>query len=58
MILGGKMSKFGRKVVRRMLRRVIKKAAKKKGFAKMVKRGKRVKSINFARPDNGGIMLT
>lgn len=52
------MSKFGRRVVRKMLKRVIRKAAKKKGFAKMVKCGKRVKSINYARPDDGGIMLT
>lgn len=52
------MSKFGKKVVRRHLRRIVRRAAKKRGFRRMVKKGKRVKSINFARPTDGGIMLT
>ncbi len=52
------MSRFGRKVVRRHLRRIVRRAAKKRGFRRMVKKGKRVKSINYARPTDGGYMLT
>lgn len=52
------MSKFGKKVIRRHLRKMVKRAAKRRAMRRMVRRGKKVKSINKARPTDGGIMLT
>ena len=52
------MSRFGKRVVRRHLRRIVRRAVRKRGFRRMVKKGKRVKRLNFAKPTDGGIMLT
>lgn len=52
------MSRFGRKVIRNHLGRIVTRARKRKGFAKMVRKGKHVKSINYVRSTDGGVMLT
>lgn len=52
------MSRLGKRIVRNHLGKIVRKAMKRKGFARMVARGKHVKSINYARPTDGGIMFT
>ena len=52
------MSKFGRRVIRNHLGKIVRSAKRHRRFAKMVRKGKHVKSINYARPTDGGIMLT
>lgn len=52
------MSRFGRKVIRNHLGRIVMRARKRRGFAKMLRKGKHVKSVNFVHPTDGGTMLT
>lgn len=46
-----------RKVIGRHLRRIAKRAVRRIKMRKIVRRGKHVKKINFARPHYGSIML-
>lgn len=52
------MSRFGRKVIKRAMRRIVKKALRRKHMRKMIKRGKHVNHLNYAKPGIGGIMLS
>lgn len=51
------MSKLGRKVIKRHLRRIAKRAIRRVKLKRLVRRGKHVKSLNFAKPHFGSIML-
>lgn len=46
-----------RKVIRRHLRRIANKVLKKKAIRRIVRKGRHTKSLNFAKPRHGSIML-
>lgn len=52
------MSRFGKRVIRNHLGKIVRSAKRHRKFARLVRKGKHVKSINYARPTDGGIMLT
>ncbi len=51
------MKSVAKKAVRRHLRRIAVRAMKKRAVRRMVRKGKHVKKINYARPHHGSIML-
>lgn len=54
---GKRMRKVARRIVRKHLSRIAKKVMRRRRFNSMVRKGKRTKSINFAMPKRGGIMV-
>lgn len=52
------MSRIARKAIRRAMRRIVKRAKAISRKRRIIRKGRRVKSINYARPRSGSIMLS
>lgn len=48
---------FRKRVIKRHLRRIARRALRRARIRRIVRKGKRVKHINFAKPRSGSIML-
>lgn len=53
-----KMSRIARKAIRKAMRRIVKRAKAISKKRRIIRKGRYVKSINFARPRSGSIMLS